>query len=538
MTNKARDKKRTSNGFDITEINNKNGLLLEKTASAFVFSLSVPENFIAEQIDKFNAAFNNLAKLPDNSLIDTPEKQVRFAQQFMSFRKLNKSATGKFLCDDVAASALIKESKGTINDEPIVTLIRGPKDYTDFIDFYSKNKDKTKINADRVFSVTANDVSNLFTIIEFALNDCIYFKTFYKAFLESAAFSELPDTHPLKILLSSTDDSMGNLKGAFDTSDLEAVAASFECVTNYMNRINIPDKIQAHRMNFSVNPIKRVLFNFFVSAFNEFMQNIPNSGGVLDKDVVESLHSLNYCAVFPYYDRLIAFSRPKYTWQTRLSNANNDRGRRQTLILHNTTGPAVEYADGSQYFFINGVEVPRLLVEKPADKLTDDEILSLFNMRGEAEFTKIEYSSNVEYRREIIRIVGIARVLKALKAKVLDAVPQRNYELVSLDLTAGMSDRGGRMTDRDMTASRYLKMTNPSTGDIHVEGVDNSCNTVRDAIIFRNNLRGYTLVDNVNEETAKKDPNYATAQHYYQQGDVVMLPQGASCIFLYPKVIT
>jgi hypothetical protein len=129
-------------------------------------------------------------------------------------------------------------------------------------------------------------------------------------------------------------------------------------------------------------------------------------------------------------------------------------------------------------------------------------------------------------------------VLKALKAKVLDAVPQRNYELVSLDLTAGMSDRGGRMTDRDMTASRYLKMTNPSTGDIHVEGVDNSCNTVRDAIIFRNNLRGYTLVDNVNEETAKKDPNYATAQHYYQQGDVVMLPQGASCIFLYPKVIT
>jgi len=130
--------------------------------------------------------------------------------------------------------------------------------------------------------------------------------------------------------------------------------------------------------------------------------------------------------------------------------------------LHCETGPAVAYKDGFEVYALNGIRVSKDLVMTPADKLDPQIVLK---------------QQNADIRREIVRKIGIERVLKGTNAKVVDK--WSNYELLMLDL-------------KDGRRRPYLKMINPSIGVTHVEGVEPNIKTVRAALAWRNRLNDFT----------------------------------------------
>jgi hypothetical protein len=128
----------------------------------------------------------------------------------------------------------------------------------------------------------------------------------------------------------------------------------------------------------------------------------------------------------------------------------------KNMVLHNDKGAAVSYADGFSVYSLNGVRVTRELVETPAEKLDPQLVVK---------------ETNAEVRREIVRKIGVERLVQKLGAKTLDK--KGNYELLNIDL--------GENRIRP-----YLKMLNPSVGTWHIEGVSPGCRTIEQAINWRN----------------------------------------------------
>lgn len=124
--------------------------------------------------------------------------------------------------------------------------------------------------------------------------------------------------------------------------------------------------------------------------------------------------------------------------------------------MHNDKGMAIEWRDGYGEYFLNGVSVEESLVTTSADKI-DPAILLKEN--------------NAEIRREIVRKIGMERIVAKLGAAVLDK--QGDYELLLLDLQDGRK-------------REFLKMLNPSIGVWHIEGVPMGTSTVKAALTFRN----------------------------------------------------
>jgi pimeloyl-CoA synthetase len=79
---------------------------------------------------------------------------------------------------------------------------------------------------------------------------------------------------------------------------------------------------------------------------------------------------------------------------------------------------------------------------------------------------------NAEIRREIVRKIGIERVLMKLGCEVVDKQGDM-YELVMLDIG-------------DKRKRPFLKMRNPSISVTHIEGVPPGTNTVKAALAWRN----------------------------------------------------
>ena len=80
---------------------------------------------------------------------------------------------------------------------------------------------------------------------------------------------------------------------------------------------------------------------------------------------------------------------------------------------------------------------------------------------------------NVQVRQQAIEAVGLENVLKDCPTEVIDkdTVDGRPYELLEIELPAlpRFSKRDSHMTQTKKCL--YLKMTNPSTGEYHLEGV-------------------------------------------------------------------
>jgi hypothetical protein len=125
--------------------------------------------------------------------------------------------------------------------------------------------------------------------------------------------------------------------------------------------------------------------------------------------------------------------------------------------LHCEDGPALSYNGDNEIYALNGVVMDKKYILTPAEQLKSVDILK---------------ETNVEVRRELIRKVGIERMLEVLPHKVMGI--KNNYELLSIQLSDTIPD------------ARYLKMKNPSIGVFHLEGVDPTIKTVDEALAWRN----------------------------------------------------
>jgi hypothetical protein len=126
------------------------------------------------------------------------------------------------------------------------------------------------------------------------------------------------------------------------------------------------------------------------------------------------------------------------------------------LQPHCDGGAAIEWRDGWKLFYLNGVLVPEEVAVTPAESLDPAVILR---------------EGNVEVRKEIVRKIGVERILQKLGGRIIDT--WNGYELIVLDIP-DMSIRPA-----------YLKMRNPSIGTYHVEGVPPRIKTCREALSWR-----------------------------------------------------
>lgn len=134
-------------------------------------------------------------------------------------------------------------------------------------------------------------------------------------------------------------------------------------------------------------------------------------------------------------------------------------------VMHCDGGASVRYRDGFELYRLNGVDVPEYLAKESAREL-DTKLLTTI--------------TNAEVRREFVRKVGMERILEELGGRTidtqLDEFSGENYELILFEV----GDLGERP---------FLKMTNPSIGGYHVEGVPPHVVTVAQALEARNQTK-------------------------------------------------
>lgn len=156
-------------------------------------------------------------------------------------------------------------------------------------------------------------------------------------------------------------------------------------------------------------------------------------------------------------DRLDIMSEIAHScsWWYAFENAILACDRPKTCImengkLHNFNGKALEFRDGYGLYRFNGVEVPERLATTPKELISAEKVMAI---------------TNVQQRTEGMKKVGLEKFLKELKAETVYTSPnddqgakEGEYELITVEI------EGRRV-------GPYLKMVNPSTGEIHVEGV-------------------------------------------------------------------
>ncbi|MDQ3804298.1 MAG: hypothetical protein M3416_10755, partial [Acidobacteriota bacterium] len=193
--------------------------------------------------------------------------------------------------------------------------------------------------------------------------------------------------------------------------------------------------------------------------------------------------------------------------------------------LHCESGPAVHWPGGEAYYYLHGVRVAKEIVETPATLLDPRVILK---------------EENAEVRREVVRKVGVERVLSALGAERVESreivLPARAG--LAYDAAAGGFVEGFYPEQRlpyellllDLGDGRrrpYLKMLNPSVpGVYHVEGVGGECRSVMDALHWRKPLAMQAI------------PVSDDGDDWWQQGDVYIWPSGAKSLKPLPAVLT
>jgi internalin A len=193
-------------------------------------------------------------------------------------------------------------------------------------------------------------------------------------------------------------------------------------------------------------------FNASIFAFYDFMFEVM--GVKIKPELLQKYQiwkrTAEYGPIWPLEKLCIVCRRPQ---------AIHKKGEQ----LHRETGPAVQYPRYGVYA-LNGVRVPEWLVMTKESEITGDTILK---------------EDNAEIRREIIRKIGVERVVRDLGAECIDK--EGEYELLLLDLQDGRK-------------RPYLKMQNPSIDAVHIEGVHPDCRTVQAALRWRNGVDEKPLV--------------------------------------------
>jgi hypothetical protein len=148
-------------------------------------------------------------------------------------------------------------------------------------------------------------------------------------------------------------------------------------------------------------------------------------------------------------------------------------GPEDNKILHNTKGPAILYPDGFALYFLNNIQMTEEQVMTPAEHMTVESVMK---------------EPNVDVRRELLRKIGLEKFVRDTKGKVLDTYMAKynnkeiEYQLIEITLN---------ISEDEVTTARVLKMDNPSINAQHIEGVEDTCNTVKEALAWRLGLDEY-----------------------------------------------
>jgi len=158
--------------------------------------------------------------------------------------------------------------------------------------------------------------------------------------------------------------------------------------------------------------------------------------------------------IYPYDNVCIVTRKPK------VIHFMNDN-------LHCPTGPAIEWHDGFCLYSLNDIRMDGLewFFDQTMDK--------------KEKAKRIMSIENVEQRSEAIRTFGMSNIFEILDKKVINK-RKDGYEVWTINVG----------TDRK---EEYLKMINPSTGEIHVECVEKGIKTVESALKSRIPERQRTL---------------------------------------------
>ena len=201
------------------------------------------------------------------------------------------------------------------------------------------------------------------------------------------------------------------------------------------------------------------IWTWWVAYYSAGIKILGETEGV-EKDLIDDLDEYEGItktlhAVLPCEKICFVIEYPKL-----ISLLNDDLEQFQ---LHRDGGLAVEYRDGTGFAWLHGVEVPDWVACTPVSKLSVQKIMA---------------EKNVDVRREGLRRIPLARLLKDTKAKLLDKVRDAkkgkhwDYQLYELDF----GDNKKRVC---------LRMHDVASDGYPIERVDDSCKTVLGALAMR-----------------------------------------------------
>ncbi|WP_293332127.1 leucine-rich repeat domain-containing protein [Microcoleus sp. CAWBG58] len=148
--------------------------------------------------------------------------------------------------------------------------------------------------------------------------------------------------------------------------------------------------------------------------------------------------------IFPFEKICVVCDRPRHL---RFDSENR---------LHAEAEPAIEFADGWNFYYYHGVRLPEQYGQVHPNLWKAEWILS---------------EDNAEVRRVLIEAIGYDRICQELSAQQIDS--WQKYELLKID-------------NADVEPICLLKMTCPSTGFIHALRVPPEVRSAREAIRWVN----------------------------------------------------
>jgi len=184
----------------------------------------------------------------------------------------------------------------------------------------------------------------------------------------------------------------------------------------------------------------------YYSYFYEVL-NLKNNVDEEYYNILQNMTKMHWFLLYANYCGIIR--KPLYVKQ-------NDR-----FQLHSENSPVIKYRSGWEIYALHGILMPKEIVMTSADKLDPKLIFK---------------EKNVDIRREIIRKIGIERLISKLGAKSIEK--NDNYELLNFDIIDGRY-------------RPFLKMRNPSVDTWHIEGVHPSCDTIEKALAWRDGEEVY-----------------------------------------------
>ena len=181
--------------------------------------------------------------------------------------------------------------------------------------------------------------------------------------------------------------------------------------------------------------------------------------------LIELCHHVNW--MWMSSDTTIAVRKPVeahlVTRKRAFIDVDGNNSTFDDLVLHNTEGMALKYADGRGLYKLNNIDFFKedviKLVNTPADLLSPADVLGV---------------RNTEQRTELIKKIGIDRVFSSLDKKALHKKTFKvggNYKLYELYL--------------NQNRRVYLEGKCPSQNEVFLERVPSECVTVDQALQWR-----------------------------------------------------